>query len=136
MKKIVVPIVSMISILGIYNAIVFAFCKNLNSNFWCGYAFITFAALIVLASFILSAFKDNKAMPSGLPITTLSVYYFVFELALGSLLMYFNINFAIVFVPQLVCLLIFMPVYALGLTKLGKQQPNKVSNPKENGDNK
>lgn len=125
MKKIVLPIVSTISVLGIYNALVFAFCKTFNPNFWCGYIFITLSILIVLASFIISAFKDNHNTPSGLPITTLSIYYFVFELALGSLLMFFNINFAIVLVPQLICFLIFMPFYALALTKVGKQQPNK-----------
>lgn len=124
MKKLTLPIISILSILGIYNALVFTLCKNLTKNFWCGYIFITLSILIVLLSFVLTSLKANKNTPSGYPITTLSIYYFVFETILGSCLMFFNINFAIVLLPQLICFLLFLPFYALGLSKLGTEQTN------------
>lgn len=134
MKKLTLPIISILSILGIYNALVFTFCKNLTKNFWCGYIFITLSILIVLLSFVLTAFKANKNTPSGYSITTLSIYYFIFETILGSCLMFFNISFAIVLLPQLICFLLFLPFYALGLTKFGTEQTN-IENKTDNKPN-
>lgn len=132
MKKLTLPIISILSILGIYNALVFTLCKNLTNNFWCGYIFITISILIVLASFIISALRKNPEVVSGLSIKTLSIYYFIFETILGSSLMYFNISLAAVLLPQIISLFIFLPIYALVLTKIGTEQTNEPKDKKTN----
>ncbi len=132
MKKLTLPIISILSILGIYNALVFTLCKNLTKNFWCGYIFITISILIVLASFIISALRKNPEVVSGLSIKTLSIYYFIFETILGSSLMYFNISLAAVLLPQIISLFIFLPIYALVLTKIGTEQTNEAKDKKTN----
>lgn len=118
MKKNLFSIISILCVLGIYNALVFCLCKNLNANFWCGYGFITLSILIVLLSFVLTNnFQNNEAV-KGISIKVLSIYYFVFETALGSLLMFFNIDFVAVLLPQLICFLIFLPIYAYCVSKV------------------
>ena len=121
MKKNLLSIISILCVLGIYNALVFCLCKNLTNNFWCGYSFITLSIIIVLVSFILTNAIQNKSEVKGLSIKVLSIYYFVFETILGSLLMFFNIDFVVVLLPQLICFLIFIPIYAFCISKLKTQ---------------
>ncbi len=124
MKKLTLPVISILSTLGIFNALVFCLCKNLTNNFWCGYVFITLSLLIVLLSYIISAFRKNPDVVSGLSIKTLSIYYFIYELVLGSSLMYFNISLTAVLLPQIISFFIFIPIYALAISKIGTEQTN------------
>lgn len=117
MKKLTMPLISILSILAIYNVLIFTLNKNFTQNFWCGYIFITLSILVMLFSFIFANFV-NPNVVTGMSIKTLSVSYFVFEAVLGSLLMFFNINFLIVLLPQLIFFLLYVPVYALAISKL------------------
>ena len=95
-------------LMAIYNTLLFCLCKNYTTNFWVGYAFIMGSMIIMLVSFAVSM---NKGKIIGLPLSTLSLYYFVFELILGSCLMFFNISFIGVFLPQMIVFLIFLMIY-------------------------
>jgi len=109
MKKSSIIAGSVILILmAIYNTLLFCLCKSYTVSFWVGYAFIMGSMLIMLISFIISM---NKSKIVGLPLTTLSLFYFGFELLLGSLLMFFNLPFISVFLPQMICFLIFLMIY-------------------------
>jgi len=109
-------------LMAIYNTLLFCLCKNFTTNFWVGYAFIMGSMLIMLVSFVISM-GNGKVV--GLPLTTLSLYYFVFELILGSCLMFFNIPFIAVFLPQMIIFLIFLMIYVPALLRYFTKEENK-----------
>ena len=109
-------------LMAIYNTLLFCLCKNFTTNFWVGYAFIMGSMRIMLVSFIISM-GNGKVV--GLSLTTLSLYYFVFELILGSCLMFFNIPFIAVFLPQMIVFLIFLMIYVPAVLRYFTKEENK-----------
>ncbi len=117
MKK-SVAFISTISCLTIlYNVLIFTLTKNFSQNFWVSYALVMLSILIMLASFIVTKLKASDKV-LGMPITTLSVYYFVIEIVLASSLMFFKIHFLAVFLPQIIVLLVFLMIYIPALISI------------------
>lgn len=125
MKKGLTSISSIVILAAIYNILVFCLTKNFTKNFWTGYIFIMLAFAIMVVSFALSTASKRSHHVTGLPITMISLYYAVIELILGSCLMFFNINWVAVFLPQIILFLIFMMVYVPAILRF-------FSLPKEN----
>lgn len=117
MKKGIIAGSSVFFIMAIYNVLVFCLVNNFTKNFWTGYIFIMLAFTILLVSTIISSVSKRSHIVTGLPIRMISIYYAVLELILGSLLMYFNINFIAVFLPQMILFLIFAMVYVPAILK-------------------
>lgn len=111
MKKIVITSTAIICLMAIYNILVFTLTKTFNTNFWVGYAFIMLSMIMLLICFNLTYASKNSHKVTGLPLTTLSVYYFLAMIILGSCLMYFNINIIAVILPLSILSLIFMAVF-------------------------
>jgi len=128
MKKGIIAGSSILIFIAIYNVLVFCLVNNFTKNFWTGYIFIMIAFVIMLASFVISM-RRGKIV--GLPLTTISLYYVVAEIILGSLLMYFNISWLAVFLPQIILFLIFLMVFIPAIlryfTKEETKQENKQS---------
>jgi len=118
MKKYIVPLSVSISLIAIFNVLVFTLLSTFTKNFWCGYAFIMLSLILIPISVILRVSSKKGSEVSGFPIVTLSVYYFIIEAIMGSLLMYWSISFIAVLLPQLLLFLIFMPLYVTAISKL------------------
>lgn len=116
-KKIISSSIFIVALIAIYNVLIFTLYSNLNNNFWAGYIFIMLSMVVMLTSFIITNASSRSGNVVGLPLTTLSVYYFILEAILGSLLMFFNIPFLAVLLPQLVVFIIFIAIYALAVLK-------------------
>lgn len=129
MKKGIVAGSSIFILMAIYNVLVFCLCTNFTQNFWTGYAFIMAAFVIMLISFILAKASKRSHHVTGLPITMISLYYLVVELILGSCLMFFNISFVAVFLPQILVFLFFAMIYVPAITKFfSLPKEDEVSN--------
>ncbi|MBE5746104.1 MAG: hypothetical protein E7359_02325 [Clostridiales bacterium] len=116
-KKVVVSSIFIVALMAIYNILIFTLYNNLNKNFWAGYAFIMLAMIIMLISFVITNASSRNKNVVGIPLTTLSVYYFILEAILGSLLMFFNIPFLAVLLPQLIVFIIFIAIYVIAVLK-------------------
>ena len=117
MKKSVVFISTISCLTILYNVLIFTLTKNFSQNFWVSYALVMLSILIMLASFIVTKLKASDKV-LGMPITTLSVYYFVIEIVLASSLMFFKIHFLAVFLPQIIVLLVFLMIYIPALISI------------------
>lgn len=127
-KRIVISSIGVVVLIAIYNILLFTLYNNFTANFWVGYAFIMASMLVMLASFIITFASDRSGNVVGLPLTTLSGYYFVIEAILGSLLMFFKVSFVAAFLPQIVLFLIFFAVYVIAVLRfysLPKTEENK-----------
>lgn len=125
-KKIVVSSIAIVVLMAIYNVLIFTLYSNYNANFWTGYCFIMASMLIMLASFVITNASNRSGNVVGMPLTVLSGYYFVLEVILGSLLMFFNIPFVAVFLPQIIVFLIFVAIYVIALFKFYSLPVNDI----------
>ncbi len=116
MKKAIISSSVVLCLLAIFNVLVFSLKETFSNNFWASYVLITLSLLIMLISFIVTFTSKKANEVVGLPITTLSTIYAVFEIILGSLLMSFDLSFKIVFLPQIICFIIFLAIYVPALT--------------------
>lgn len=125
-KKIVMSSIIIVALMAIYNVLIFTLYTNLNNNFWAGYIFIMLSMIIMLISFIITNASNRSGNVVGMPLTVLSGYYFVLEVILGSLLMFFNIPFVAVLLPQLVVFIIFIAIYVLAVFKFYSLPVNEI----------
>lgn len=117
-KKLILSSSSIICLMAIYNILVFVLTKNLTRNFWVGYIFVMIAFLFMIASFVLTYASKNEGKVTGLPLTTLSVYYFIFTAILANALMFVNISFVAIILPLIITLLLFLMIYIPAVIKL------------------
>ena len=118
MKKIIVPTVVIACFMAIYNILIFCLVKTFTPNIWTGYGFIMAGFVIMLLSFVLVNATNKQGEVTGLPIKTLSVYYFIAMAVVANVLMFLNISFIAVFLPLVIISLIFLAVYIPAITKL------------------
>lgn len=131
MKKGIIAGSSIFIFMAIYNVLVFCLVNNFSKNFWTGYIFIMLAFTIFLISTILSVASNRSHHVTGLPIGMISLYYAVLALFLGSLLMYFKINWVAVFLPQMILFLIFAMIYVPAILKFFSS-PIEITQQKNN----
>ena len=63
-------------------------------------------------------YTSNKVLAQrvvGLPLRTLTTMYFVVELIMGTIFLYFNLKFLAVFLPQFIVLVLFLLVFVPAL---------------------
>lgn len=118
MKKVVTSTVAIVCLMAIYNVLVFCLTKNFTQNFWAGYGFVMAGFVFMLLSFILVHASNKQGEINGLPIRTLSVYYFIAMVVVASSLMFLKINFVAVFLPLIILTLIFVAMYVPAIFKL------------------
>lgn len=94
-------------ILVAYNIVLFLVTKVLYTSFWVSYIFIMLSLLFVIISFFFVSSENRKKQVVGMPVTVLSVLYFCAEFILGTIFMFFNLEFSAVFVPQFVLFVLF-----------------------------
>lgn len=113
---------------AIYYILIFMLTKTFYPSFWVGFGFITGAIIISLISVILSNSSSHKEKVTGLSLNTQSFMYLVFELILGSILMWINVGFTWSFVPQVICFLLFLMLYIPSVYNLFnvKEHNNKM----------
>lgn len=111
-KKFITLLLSFIVIIATYNLIVFLVRKNNEISFWLSYAMIMFSVVMLMITFILTNLKDNHKKVVGLNIKTLSFYYLILELIMGTIFMFFpNILAVAVIIPHSLITAIFLLIY-------------------------
>lgn len=118
MKRVVTSTVAIVCLMAIYNILVFCLTKNFTQNFWTGYGFVMAGFVMMLLSFILVHVSNKQGEINGLPIRTLSVYYFIAMVVVASSLMFLKISFVAVFLPLIILTLIFIAIYVPAIFKL------------------
>lgn len=113
---------------AIYYILIFMLTKTFYPSFWVGFGFITGAIIISLISVILSNSSSHKEKVTGLSLNTQSFMYLIFELILGSILMWINVGFTWSFIPQVICFLLFLMLYVPSVYNLFtvKEHNNKM----------
>lgn len=79
-------------VFAIFNLLAFVIFENRNNVFWVSYAFMCIAFVVQIASIIL-AFKspDTESVFMGIPLASLSVYYFFAAIFAGAVFMVFQV---------------------------------------------
>ncbi|MBQ8559447.1 MAG: hypothetical protein IJ439_05635 [Tyzzerella sp.] len=79
-------------VFAIFNLLVFVIFENRNNVFWTSYAFMCVAFVVQIASIIL-AFKspDTESTFMGIPLVSLSLYYFFAAIFAGAVFMIFQV---------------------------------------------
>lgn len=98
-------------ILITYLTVLFLVKKEFGTSFWVSFAFILASFLIVVASFMFVANENRKHQVVGMPVTVLSCLYFAAEFVLGTIFMFFTLDFVPVFIPQFVLFALFLVCY-------------------------
>lgn len=115
-----------------YNIVLFLVAQNLHTSFWVSYIFIMISILSCVISFFFVSNEKRKKQVVGMPVTVLSVLYFVCEFIMGTIFMFFDVSFAAVFVPQFVLCALFLICFIPALMspknyKTAKQEIQKTS---------
>lgn len=114
--------------LAIYYILIFTLTKTFFPSFWVGFGFITMAFIIALVSVIISNSSKHEGKVTGLSLNTQSFLYLILELIVGNALMWINVGFTWSFVPQAICLLIFLMLFIPSIYNLinVKKHDNKM----------
>ena len=92
-----------------YNILLFLLNKNYEISFWISFGFIVASFVFTMVAFFFVADEKRKKQVVGMPVTVLTVMYFVVEFVLGTILMIFpSLSFAGVFVPQFILFVLFL----------------------------
>lgn len=100
-----------LSVLAIYNLVIFLLFKNLNNVFWISYGFMTAAVLANVATvFLLSKNTDVEAAFFGIPLISFSVFHVAAELFASLVFMIFrdHVSVQLTVTIQAILLLIFV----------------------------
>lgn len=100
-----------LSVLAIYNLVIFLLFKNLNNVFWISYGFMTAAVLANVATvFLLSKNTDVEAAFFGIPLISFSVFHVAAELFASLVFMIFrdHASVQLTVTIQAILLLIFV----------------------------
>lgn len=103
---------------GVFNLLVFTIFKQHSAVFWLSYVFMTLAFAVQIGSMFLS-FKnlEVETVFFGIPLASLSVYYFLSELAVGAIFMIFQqVSFTLALVIQVLILAAFLIVAIISFT--------------------
>ena len=98
-------------VLVTYLTVLFLVKKEFGTSFWVSFAFVMASFLIVVASFMFVANENRKPQVVGMPVTVLSCLYCVVEFILGTIFMFFTLDFVPVFIPQFVLFALFLICY-------------------------
>jgi hypothetical protein len=102
--------------LALYNAIVFITVSGRTNVFWFTYGFTTAAFLMQLPVFLLVAkFKPEKEIVYSMPLTSISLCYFIVQLITGVVVMFAGAGLRVALVLQITILALYLIVTVLAL---------------------
>lgn len=102
---------------GIFNMLVFFLVDEKNSVFWTSYAFMCIAFVVQIVS-MLMAFGSMEVESAffGIPLASLSVYYFFAAIFVGAVFMFFQVApFKLAFALQIIILAVYVIVAIVSL---------------------
>ncbi len=91
-----------------YLIVLFLVTNRFYTSFWVSLIFVVLAFLFMTIAFFFVSNEKRKKQVVGLPVTTMTVMYFVIEFIMGTIFMFFNIEFVWVFVPQFIVFVLFL----------------------------
>ncbi len=91
-----------------YLIVLFLVTNNLHTSFWVSLIFVVLAFLFMTIAFFFVSNEKRKKQVVGLPVTTMTVMYFVIEFIMGTIFMFFDVEFVWVFVPQFIVFVLFL----------------------------
>lgn len=104
-------------IFAVFNLLVFVIVNEKNSVFWMSYAFMCLAFIVQIVSMLLALRTlETEAVFMGIPLASLSFYYFFAAIFVGAVFMFFqNAPFKLAMVLQILILAIYVVVAILAL---------------------
>ena len=119
-----------------YNIVLFLLNNNYQISFWISFGFIVVSFVLTMVAFFFVSDEKRKKQVVGMPVTVLTVMYFVVEFVLGTILMIFSsLSFAAVFVPQFVLFVLFLLCFVPAmLSENNYKQNNPTSENKKEED--
>ena len=109
-KKLITGLVFAV-LLATYLTVLFLVKKVFDTSFWVSFGFILASFIMVIVSFMFVANENRKRQVVGMPVTVLSCLYFAVEFVLGTIFMFFTLDFVPVFIPQFVLFALFLVCY-------------------------
>lgn len=104
-------------VFAVFNLLVFVIFKTRTPVFWISYVFMCIAFIVQIASIILAFKKPNtESVFMGIPLASLSLYYFFAAIFAGAVFMVFQIaSVTLAIVVQVLILAIYAVVAILAL---------------------
>lgn len=104
-------------VFAVFNLLVFVIAKEKNSVFWMSYAFMCFAFIVQIVSMFLALRSlETETVFMGIPLASLSMYYFFAAIFVGAVFMFFqNASFKLALVLQVLILAIYTVAAILAL---------------------
>ena len=91
-----------------YNIVVFLVAEKFHTSFWISFIFVLLAFLFMAFAFFFVSDEKRKKQVVGMPITVLTTMYYVIELIMGTIFMFFDVSFVAVFLPQFLLFVLFV----------------------------
>ncbi len=113
-----------------YLIVLFLVTNNLHTSFWVSLIFVVLAFLFMTIAFFFVSNEKRKKQVVGMPVTTMTVMYFVIEFVMGTIFMFFDIEFVWVFVPQFIVFVLFLLCFMPAMISENnyKREPQKTKN--------
>lgn len=104
-------------IFAVFNLLVFVIANEKNGVFWMSYAFMCIAFIVQIASMLLALRSlETETVFMGIPLTSLSLYYFFAAIFVGAVFMFFqNAPFKLALVLQILILAIYVVIAIMAL---------------------
>lgn len=101
----------------VFNILVFLIVDKKNGIFWMSYIFMCLAFVIQIASMFLALRSlETETVFMGIPLASLSFYYFFAAIFVGGVFMFFqNASFKLAFILQILILAIYIVVAIMSL---------------------
>ncbi len=91
-----------------YLTVLFLVAKTFYTSFWVSFIFVVLAFIFTTIGFFFVSNEQRKKQVVGMPVTVMTAMYFVVEFILGTILMFFDIQFVWSFVPQFILFVLFI----------------------------
>ena len=113
-----------------YLIVLFLVANNLHTSFWVSLIFVVLSFLFMTIAFFFVSNEKRKKQVVGLPVTTMTVMYFVLEFIMGTIFMFFDAPFVWVFVPQFIVFVLFLLCFMPAMISENnyKREPIKTEN--------
>ncbi len=115
-----------------YLIVLFLVANNLHTSFWVSLIFVVLSFLFMTIAFFFVSNEKRKKQVVGLPVTTMTVMYFVIEFVMGTIFMFFNVEFVWVFVPQFIVFVLFLLCFMPAMISENNYKREPAKNNDEN----
>ena len=94
-----------------YLIVMFLVVKNFTTQFWISLIFVVVGFMALAFGLFFVSAKNRSNQVVGLPVGSLVWMYFVVELVMGTIFMFFNWAFIAYFLPQFIVFVLFLLVF-------------------------